>query len=96
MKVIYTRNLVKIYADTTLIATHYRIFNKGGYSTQKQHLCSTHQHYKQRSPIYYMQLAYEHSETLYQYIKALFNQDKYPEQLYRSCDGILNLAKYSL
>jgi len=93
VKVIYTRSLVKIYTKATLIATHPRIFKTGGYTTQKQHLCSTHQHYKQRSPTYYMQRAYKHSETLYQYINRLFNQDKYPEQLYRSCDGILNLAK---
>ncbi|MCD6543424.1 MAG: IS21 family transposase [Flavobacteriaceae bacterium] len=93
VKVIYTRSLVKIYTKATLIATHPRIFKTGGYTTQKQHLCSTHQHYKQRSPTYYMQRAYKHSETLYQYTHALFNQDKYPEQLYRSCDGILNLAK---
>lgn len=95
VKVIYTRSLVKIYTKATLIATHPRILKKGGYTTQKQHLCSEHQHYKQRSPTYYMQRAYRHSETLYQYIHALFNQDKYPEQLYRSCDGILNLARKS-
>ena len=93
VKVIYTRSLVKIYTKTTLIATHIRIFKKGGYTTQKQHLCSTHQYYKQRSPAYYIQRAYKHSETLYQYIDALFRQDKYPEQLYRSCDGILNLSR---
>jgi hypothetical protein len=40
-----------------------------------------------------MQKGYGHSETLYQYIKALFGQDKYPEQLYRSCEGILKLSK---
>jgi len=26
-------------------------------------------------------------------MEALFKQDKYPEQLYRTCDGILNLAR---
>ena len=26
-------------------------------------------------------------------MEALFKQDKYPEQLYKTCDGILNLAK---
>ena len=27
------------------------------------------------------------------FINGLFKQDKYPEQLYRTCDGILNLSK---
>ena len=91
--VIYTRNTVKIYLDTgPLIATHLRSC-KSGYTTQKEHLCSTHQYYKKRSPTYYMQKGYKHSETLYRYTEALFKQDKYPEQLYRSCEGILKLAK---
>lgn len=38
-------------------------------------------------------IGYKHSEELYQYISAVFKQDKYPEQLYRSCEGVLNLAK---
>ena len=40
-----------------------------------------------------MQRGYNHSEALYQYINAMFKQDKYPEQLYRSCEGVLKLAK---
>ena len=93
-RVIYTRSIVRIFGDSgTLIATHPRSFKKSGYTTQKEHLCSTHQYYKQRSPTYYMQRGYHHSETLYQYINALFKQDKYPEQLYRTCEGVLKLSK---
>lgn len=93
-RVIYTRSIVKIFADTAeLIAVHPRGIKKSGYTTTKEHLCSHHQYYKQRSPTYYMQRGYNHSETLYQYINALFKQDKYPEQLYRTCEGILKLSK---
>lgn len=93
VKVIYTRSIVRIYSKGILIANHPRSYKKASYSTQKEHLCSHHQYYLRRSPEYYMQRAYKHSEALYQYIKALFEQDKYPEQLYKSCEGILNLAK---
>jgi len=93
-RVIYTRSIVRIFADTgILIAAHPRSFKKSGYTTTKEHLCSHHQYYKQRSPTYYIQKGYEHSETLYQYINGLFKQDKYPEQLYRTCEGVLKLAK---
>lgn len=93
-KVIYTRSLVRIFGeDGKQIAIHPRSFKKSGYTTQKEHLCSHHQYYKKRSPTYYIQRGYDHSETLYQYINNLFKQDKYPEQLYRSCEGVLNLAK---
>lgn len=40
-----------------------------------------------------MQRGHNHSETLYDYMEALFKQDKYPEQLYKTCDGVLNLAR---
>lgn len=93
VKVIYTRSLVKIYYKAGLIATHIRHLKKGAYSTRKEHLCSHHQYYKERSPTYYLQRANNHSEVLYQYMEALFRQDKYPEQLYKTCDGILNMAR---
>lgn len=93
VKVVYTRALVKIYHKANVIATHPRNFKKGGYTTRKEHLCSHHRYYKERSPTYYLQQGYSHSETLYQYMEALFKQDKYPEQLYKTCDGILNLGR---
>ncbi len=93
-RVIYTRSIVRIFGGNgKLIAVHPRGLRKSGYTTKKEHLCSHHQYYKKRSPTYYMQRGYGHSEELYQYIKALFGQDKYPEQLYRSCEGILKLSK---
>ncbi|HUH47564.1 MAG TPA: IS21 family transposase [Arenibacter sp.] len=93
VKVVYTRSLVKIYHQGTMIAAHPRNYRKGGYTTSKEHLCSHHRYYKERSPTYYMQRGHRHSETLYTYMETLFKQDKYPEQLYKTCDGILNLAK---
>ena len=93
-RVIYTRSIVRIFGGNgKLIAVHPRGLKKSGYSTNKEHLCSHHRYYKKRSPAYYMQKGYGHSEELYQYIKALFGQDRYPEQLYRSCEGILKLSK---
>jgi len=93
VKVIYTRNTVRIYLKGTLVATHLRDFHKGTYSTEKTHLCSHHQAYLDRSPSYYMERA-KKSGPLYDLFKAIFDQkDKHPEQLYRNCDGLLSLQK---
>ncbi|HYQ59193.1 MAG TPA: IS21 family transposase, partial [Draconibacterium sp.] len=54
LKVIYTRSIVRIFLNHNLIAVHKRSFVKGGYTTDKNHLCSTHQHYNNRSPRYYI------------------------------------------
>ena len=90
-RIIYTRSLVHIYAKGEQIALHVRSFSLGGYSTSKEHLCSHHQHYLDRSPEYYLQKAQKSSESLSRLVQLIFQQDRYPEQLYRTCDGLLRL-----
>jgi transposase len=92
VKVIYTRTMVHIYANGNQVALHIRSYHAGGYTTDKSHLCSQHQHYLDRSPEYYLNKAKLKSETLYQLVQLLFTQKRHPEQLYKSCDGLLSLA----
>lgn len=93
VKVIYTRTMVRIYANGKQIAVHVRNYNMGSYTTQKEHLCSTHKHYLDRSPQYYIRRAKIKSNTLYELVKLIFTQHRHPEQLYRTCDGLLNLQR---
>jgi transposase len=91
--VIYTRTMVRIYAKGEQIAVHPRSYKQGQYSTNRDHLCSAHQHYMDRSPDYYIAKAQEISETFEQLVILLFKQNRHPEQLYKQCDGLLMLAK---
>lgn len=50
-RVIYTRSMVRIYINGEQIAVHVRDYKAGGYTTDREHLCSAHQHYFDRSPI---------------------------------------------
>jgi transposase len=92
-QVIYTRTMVRIYVKGEKVATHIRSYSQGGYSTKKEHLCSTHLHYLNRSPDYYLEKAKEQSDKLYELFVQLFKTKRYPEQLYRSCDGLLSLQR---
>lgn len=92
-KVIYTRMLVKIYIDGQKVAVHQRNFVPGKYSTEKDHLCSAHQHYLDRSPDYYIAKAERVDSVFKELTENIFKQNKYPEQLYRSCDGIFSLQR---
>ncbi|TAI98545.1 hypothetical protein DMA11_24970 [Marinilabiliaceae bacterium JC017] len=74
---------------------HSRDYSKGKYSTVKEHLCSAHQHYMDRSPEYYLQRARSKSIGLHQLFEILFQQNRYPEQQYRTCDGLLRLQRNS-
>jgi len=80
VKVIYTRSIVRIYAQGEMVAIHPRDYTPGGYSTIPEHLCSTHQHYLKRSPAYYMQRAEQVSAPLLQLIQCLFDGGRPPEQ----------------
>lgn len=91
VEVVYTRNIVEIFADTERIAAHIRSKTQGKYSTDISHLRSTHQHYLKRSPQYYCKLAKD--PTLEKLFKLIFEQNKPPEQLYRTCDGLLSLKR---
>jgi len=93
VKVIYTRLVVHIYTKGEQIAVHVRDYKPGGYTTCKEHLCSAHQHYMDRSPDYYLSKARLKSAVLYQLLEHLFAQNRHPEQLYRTCDGLLNLER---
>jgi len=92
VQVIYTRTIVKIFAGNQSIATHQRVVGYG-YTTVKEHLCSAHQHYNQRSADYYIETARRKSETLAKVIELIFSSTKPPEVFYKTCDGLLSLCR---
>ncbi len=95
VKVIYTRKMVYIYHKGKQVAVHIRSYGMGKYTTDPSHLCSTHNHYLAHSPEYYIQKAQKASDELYQLFILMFKQDRHPEHLYRTCDGMLNLYRKS-
>jgi len=93
VKVIYTRSMVYIYQSGKQVAVHARSPGVGTYTTVKDHLCSQHRQYRDRSPDYYIGRAKSKSKILHRLVVSVFNQNRYPEQLYKTCDGLLWLAK---
>jgi transposase len=95
-KVIFTRSMVYIYIKGERVAVHKRDCRKGAYTTCREHLCSHHQHQGDLSPDYYKKLARSKSEVLCIVFGQMFSgEGVYPELLYRSCDGLLNLQRRS-
>jgi transposase len=89
---VYTRTMVRIYCQNDCIATHSRVIGYG-YSIVHEHLCSTHQHYRLRSPDYYIQTAQKKSDALAEVFTRIFDSPKSPEVFYRTCDGLLSLCR---
>jgi transposase len=95
VKVIYTRSIVKIFYLHEQIAVHQR--KQGfGYSTQKEHLCSAHNHYLERSPEYYIRCANAKSDRLGTLVSVLFSNSKFPpETHYKTFEGLISRARKS-
>ena len=88
-----SEHLVEIYSsENRRIACHVRV-DGFGYSTEKTHMPDNHRWYLEWSPERFCRWAQKigpHTEAL---IAAKLESRKHPEQVYRSCLGILQLAK---
>lgn len=93
LKVVYTHRMVYCFYEGKQVAVHRRGYTPAGYTTIAVHLCSHHQHYRDRSPEYYLHKGANRSKVLHALMEKIFAQNRYPEQLYRSCDGLLSLAR---
>jgi len=93
VKIIYTTRHVSIFHGSDRIAIHERGTKPFSYTTQGDHLPSTHQFVSQWSPEKFIQWSEKISPTVKTYIEQILGQKNYPEQSYRSCVGILSFEK---
>ena len=93
VEIIYTNNTVCIYHNHVLVAQHPRFFKKHGYSTVSGHLPSYFNDYKDRSPEYYRKKASDFNPELLILINLIFAKKAHPETAYKSCDGLLSIAR---
>jgi transposase len=93
LEVGYTEIMVWIYHKNALIAQHPRNPKSSLYATIAEHLPSHYNAYLDRSPQYYLDRASKMGPSARTVIHKLLSTKKHPEQLYRSCEGILSLAK---
>lgn len=93
VQVIYSKNIVSIYYKNSLIAEHQRVRHFFGYSTVSDHMPSAHRDYKDRSPDYYRSKLEKYGQVAVDVINQVLLKKKHPEQNYKSCDGILQLAR---
>lgn len=93
VKILYTTRLVQIFCKGSLIASHQRDRTPHGYTTVKDHLPSHHQHWMDRGPGWYRIRAHRISLEVGQLVERILTSRAYPEQAFRSCDGVLGLHR---
>lgn len=93
IKILYSSSQVDIYYRYERIASHERNYKKYQYTTLPQHLASTHKYLTEWTPENFIEQAYAVSAEVASYIALVLEHKHHPEQAYKSCSGILSLAR---
>lgn len=93
VKILYTSTQVEVYYHYQRIASHKRIKSPYNYTTEKDHLPSTHRFVSDWTPEKFLSWAESIDEIVKQYIYVILNNKQHVEQAYKSCVGVLTLGK---
>ncbi len=93
VKLMFSRTTVEVYYNYECIATHQRIKSPYNYTTDKEHLASTHRFVSDWTPERFVQWGESIHEDVKLYILKILARKQHPEQAYKSCVGILSFAK---
>lgn len=88
-----TDNTIEVFNKGDRVASHLRSWLKGHHTTLNAHRPKAHQHYGDWSPERFMSWAEKIGPITRQVITVVLQERRHPEQGYRSCLGILRLAK---
>jgi transposase len=93
VKLLYSRHTVEIYYNYERIALHRRNKAAYQYTTEKEHLASTHRFVSEWTPEHFAEWAGSIHEDVRLYVLKVLERKQHPEQAYKSCIGILSFAK---
>jgi len=88
-----TEHLVEVFHKGKGVATHPRSSKAGGYTTLREHMPPNHQFLSKINSRQLLAWAEEVGPQTHNFINTALKSRSFPEQAYRSCLGILNLAK---
>jgi transposase len=93
VKIQFTMDRIEIYYKYEQIAVHNRQGRKYHYTTTDEHLASAHRYLSEWTPEKFISQAKEIDEEVAAYILLVIENKQHPEQAYKSCTGILSLAR---
>jgi hypothetical protein len=93
VKLFYNQLDVEIYYQYEKIATHKRDYRPYRYTTVSEHLASSHKYMAEWTPESFIERAEKVGTDTRKYIEKVLDMPQHAEQAFRSCNGLLNLAK---
>jgi len=93
VKLLYCRSVVEVYYNFQRIAFHKRNYQRFKYTTERDHMASSHQFISDWSMEYFTAKAAAVGPETEAFIKELLEHKRHPEQGFKASQGILNMAK---
>jgi transposase len=93
VKIVWDDRVVSVYWDNVRVAQHRRERTPNGYTTLAEHMPNTHRFLAEWSPERFLSWAAKMGPETTELIGKVLEAAAYPPQAFRSCQGILNLAK---
>jgi transposase len=93
VKLLYTSDQVEIFYNYASLALHQRNRKPYGYTTEDEHMASTHKYLAQWNPDRFIQWAGAIDESVRQFIVRLMDSKSHPEQSYKACQGVLGYER---
>lgn len=94
VEVRYTSGVVEVLFGGSRVASHRRRFGRGEYSTLVEHMPESHRRYLEWSPTRLISWAGNVGPQTAALVTAILESRPHPEHGYRTCLGIMRLAKH--
>src|SRR5690606_5118618 len=89
----YTAGRIEVFHNHQRIALHPRNPVRGSYTTQKDHLASTHRFYADWNPEFFKRKAARHGEHVVGCVEKILASQDYPEIGYKRALGVIQLYR---
>jgi transposase len=93
VKLLYTTTHVEIFYNYSSLAIHQRDRKPYGYTTNIEHLASTHKYLTEWNPERFIKWAQSIDESVKEFIIRLMESKSHPEQSYKACQGVLGYER---
>lgn len=89
----YTGTIIEIFSKSKRIALHQRNYKQGGFTTNADHMPTSHKQYLKWTPQRIIRWAYKNGPRTGQLVMGIMNSRRHHEQGFRACMGIMRLGR---
>ena len=93
VKLLYTSTQVEIFYNYASLTVHQRERKQYGYTTNTEHLASTHKYLTEWNPERFIKWAESIDESVKEFVIRLMESKSHPEQSYKACQGVLGYER---